>query len=361
MITAFYLALIAVACVGIMYSCNIFEPASDYLGRNMKEGVKGATINAIGSSLPELFTTLILLFVFNKQDGLSGGIATTAGSAVFNAVLIPAGAILAVTMVAKLTSGVEISRRVLFRDGFFVLLAETVLLLFLGEQKLYWWMGAVLIGIYFVYFTVLMTQGGGTDEDDEDDEDDEEMENGGFWGDLFTAMKGGDVALTDSKAWAYIAISVAMVGVFCFALSEATVGLAGEWSLPLFITTVVFAAAATSVPDTIISIKDALKGNYDDAVANAIGSNIFDVCVSLGLPLMLYCLYTGMPVELNQDQSGGNIQVLRFVMVGFTATVILLFLLGKKVGKKTGIAMLGMYAGWLAYIGWVVATLPPTV
>ena len=70
-----------------------------------------------------------------------------------------------------------------------------------------------------------------------------------------------------------------VVGVFCFLLSEATILLAEAWDVPLFLTTVVFAAAATSVPDTILSVKDALKGNYDDAVANAIGSNIFDVCV----------------------------------------------------------------------------------
>ena len=44
--------MIALACVGIMYGCNLFEPAADYLGRNMRDGVKGATINAVGSSLP---------------------------------------------------------------------------------------------------------------------------------------------------------------------------------------------------------------------------------------------------------------------------------------------------------------------
>jgi len=33
---------------------------------------------------------------------------------------------------------------------------------------------------------------------------------------------------------------------------------------------VVLSAAATSVPDTIISMKDARKGNYDDAVSNVL-------------------------------------------------------------------------------------------
>jgi cation:H+ antiporter len=352
-----YLGLVLVACIGIMYSCNVFEPAADHLGRNMKEGVKGATINAVGSSLPELFTTLILLFAYNDLDGLSGGVATTAGSAVFNAVLIPGGAILAVTMMAKLTSSVEISRKVLLRDGFFVLLAEIVLITFLGFEELTWWMGAVLMWIYIVYFAVLMKTGGGLEEDDdEDDEDDEEPESRGIVGDFFTAMKGDDIPLTDGVAWLFLSVSIAMVGAFCFLLSEATVKLAEIWHVPLFITTVVFAAAATSVPDTILSVKDALKGNYDDAVANAVGSNIFDVCVSLGLPLTLYCLVTGGPVALQQDASGADIQVLRWVMLGFTAVVIGLFSLGA-VGKKTGMTMVAMYAGWLGYIGYTVYTM----
>ena len=81
-----------------MYACDSFEDAADYLGRNMKPGVKGATINAVGRSLPELFTTAIFLFgphfseeLFGKiGQGFASGIATCAGSAVFCAVIIPA-------------------------------------------------------------------------------------------------------------------------------------------------------------------------------------------------------------------------------------------------------------------------------
>ena len=356
MATAVFFGLILLACIGIMYSCNVFEPAADHLGRNMKEGVKGATINAIGSSLPELFTTLILLFLYKDMDGLSGGVATTAGSAVFNAVLIPGGAILAVTMVAKLTTSIEVSRKVLLRDGFFVLFAEIVLIYFLGFSELTWWMGATLMGIYAVYFAVLMKMGGGGN--DEDDGDDEEIEDDlvsqGIVRDFLTAMKGDDIPLTDGVAWLFLSVSVVMVGAFCLLLSEATVGLAQVWDVPLFVTTVVFAAAATSVPDTILSVKDALKGNYDDAIANAIGSNIFDVCMSLGLPLTLYCLVTGGPVALHLESSDSNVQILRVVMLGFTALVIGMFSVGA-VGKKTGLTLIGLYVAWLCSIAYTLS------
>jgi len=56
-------------------------------------------------------------------------------------------------------------------------------------------------------------------------------------------------------------------------------------------------AAVSSVPDTIISIKDAKKENYDDALSNVLGSNIFDITISMGLPLGLFLLFTGQKID----------------------------------------------------------------
>lgn len=340
--------MIALACVGIMYGCNLFEPAADYLGRNMRDGVKGATINAVGSSLPELFTTLIFVFIYRDMDGFAGGVATTAGSAVFNAVLIPACCIITVTMWAKFTQSIEISRTVLLRDGFFVVVAEIALIVCLGQSHFTWWMGALLLSIYLLYFGYLMwrvrTCGG-----DDDEEDEEELETGPLASDLLTALKGGEIGLDTPRAWGFLLSGVGVVGAFCFLLSEATILLAKAWDVPLFLTTVVFAAAATSVPDTILSVKDALKGNYDDAVANAIGSNIFDVCVSLGLPITLYGLLVG-PIEL-EDGGDDGVQLIRWVMLGFTVVVLAMFFPGR-VGKKAGLSMLALYGIWVAYIAY---------
>lgn len=47
-----------------------FDIASEYLSRNLSEGVSGATINVIGSSMPQLFTTLFFLFILQVKDGV---------------------------------------------------------------------------------------------------------------------------------------------------------------------------------------------------------------------------------------------------------------------------------------------------
>ena len=46
---------------------------------------------------------------------------------------------------------------------------------------------------------------------------------------------------------------------------------------PISVVVIIIAVAANSVPDTILSVKDAIKGNYNDAISNAIGSNVFDI------------------------------------------------------------------------------------
>ena len=75
--------LVLVSMVLIMFNCDAFEPAADFLGTEVYKlapGVRGASIEAVASSLPELFTTMFLLFLFDDEDGFAAGIATAAGS-----------------------------------------------------------------------------------------------------------------------------------------------------------------------------------------------------------------------------------------------------------------------------------------
>jgi Ca2+/Na+ antiporter len=90
------LIIIALCCLVIWRAGDGFMVASEYVGRNLSEGVRGATINAIASSMPEVFTSFFFLFVLNDATGFSGGIGTTAGSAIFNSMVIPAVSIIAV-------------------------------------------------------------------------------------------------------------------------------------------------------------------------------------------------------------------------------------------------------------------------
>jgi Ca2+/Na+ antiporter len=54
-------------------------------------------------------------------------------------------------------------------------------------------------------------------------------------------------------------------------------------------------AAGTSIPDTLSSVMVAKRGLGDMAVANAVGSNVFNILLAIGLPMMLNEIVWGSP------------------------------------------------------------------
>ena len=145
--------------------------------------------------------------------------------------------------------------------------------------------------------------------------------------------------------------AVVWLGIACHILAESVVGAATVLGVPVYITSVILAAAATSVPDTILSVKDAVKGNSDDAMSNAIGSNIFDITVAVGVPLLLYTLFFGSIHLVVSEAIADQVQLLRIVLFGVSAAVLALFLRTGKVGKPEAASMLVLYVAW---IGWII-------
>lgn len=350
-----WLFLIIISSVWIKYACDPFEESADYLGRNLGHGIKGATINAVGSSLPELFVTVICLFVFKDTAGFSSGIATSAGSAVFNAAVIPAAVLLVISFKLKI-DGIKIKKRVIIRDGLFYVISIGFFIGLILQPLLTWWMGAILIGIYLLYSIMLiqwqkMIGNGDNDEEEEDDNDEvaEHSENRfiAFLKLDFKTFVCGNGNFTDGKAWIALILATLHIGAACFLLSHAIIELAHVWGINTFFVAVILAAAATSVPDTIISVKDAIKGNYEDAIANAIGSNIFDICIGLGLPLLIYTLIYG-PLQIRPENSAGIFDLIVILMF-ITILVLALFLFPKKVGGKTALVLIVTYIGYAVF------------
>ena len=153
MVTLSALFAITLAMLIIWRSSDGFEVASEYLGRNLTDGVRGATINAVGSSMPELFTTLFSLILLGEVDNFAFGIGTTAGSAIFNSMIIPAVAILAVIGYG-IAKKVNVSRKVILRDGIGLIIAELILIYMISGNHLTWVHGLALMLTYVVYLQV---------------------------------------------------------------------------------------------------------------------------------------------------------------------------------------------------------------
>jgi cation:H+ antiporter len=344
-----------------------FETSSEYLGRNMSEGVRGATINAIASSMPELFTTIFFLWFLKDTDGFSGGIGTTAGSAIFNGMIIPAVVIFAV-LSSNASTKIEVSKKVILRDGLSLIIAEAILILLISGDTLMWWHGLVLMLTYGAYITYMLTSMKKVDNEDDDDDnddedDDDEIESVGFFKGLFTLnLEGlviGNKEINTRNSWQLLILSMLIIGSACLLLvvacefigSDTYTFLGYEFNglnIPIMFVAVILASAATSVPDTIISVRDAKNGNYNDAVANALGSNIFDICFALGFPLFMYCLIYG-PINMDPTVVEFSSE-LRILLLVFTILAFFVYYIGKYMGKIKAYILLAMYILFTAYI-----------
>ncbi|MCB0512058.1 MAG: sodium:calcium antiporter [Bacteroidetes bacterium] len=347
------LFLIALCCIIIWRASDGFETASEYLGRNLSEGVRGATINAIGSSMPELFTTLFFLFILKDKDGFAGGIGTTAGSAIFNGMIIPAVVILIVVL-KRINSSVTISRKVLLRDGIALLLCELVLIFLIGGNTLTWVHGAILMAMYAAYAIYMLKSMKRNEEGEAEDVEEEEegdSEDKGFFYNLITLnlepifIKS---ELQSRNAWTLLIAAMVIISSACFLLVKSCEWLGDSMAIPIYFIAVVLASAATSVPDTILSMKDAQKGNYDDAVSNALGSNIFDVCFALGFPLFLFTIIYG-PIEMSAE-TVHDVSELRILLFILTFIAFIIYISRSKLGGMSAFLLLLIYVAFTFFI-----------
>ncbi len=342
--------LIVICCLIIWRASDGFEAASEYLGRNLTEGVRGATINAIGSSMPELFTTIFFLICLNDTEGFSGGIGTTAGSAIFNGMIIPA-VVIFVVLITGISNSITVSKKVILRDGLFLIGAELVLIFLISGTTLNWWHGLILMLTYGVYMTYMLTTMKSSDED-EDEEEEEEDEDVGVIKGLFTlnleAVFIGKKEINNTNAWVLLTFSMLIIGAACLLLVNSCEMIGHALDIPIMFIAVVLASAATSVPDTIISMRDAKKGNYNDAIANALGSNIFDICFALGFPLFLYCIIYG-PISMDPTTIEFSSE-LRILLLIFTILSFFIYYVGSTMGKIKAFLLILIYLLFTTYI-----------
>lgn len=99
-------------------------------------------------------------------------------------------------------------------------------------------------------------------------------------------------------------------------------------------------ALGTSLPELVTTITAARKGESDLLVGNIVGSNIFNICIVLALP-----------VAISGAVSPENFEVLDLVMlIGSTALICLLARRDHKITRAEGALMLVIFAIYYGYI-----------
>ncbi|QZE14449.1 hypothetical protein K4L44_00860 [Halosquirtibacter laminarini] len=359
------LLIITISSYIIWKGTDLFDGAASYLGRNLSEGIKGATINAIGSSMPEFLSTLIFLFYLDNSSGLSGGIGITAGSAIFNLLVIPI-AIMWTLKFRKMDTTITLSRKIVLRDGISLPIINILLLAILSEQLIRWYHGLLLTLSYLIYLFIIYLELKRSKKDCvqiNSDEYEIEMEVSKWKRFIsldFISLMFPHRKTSRNTAIIYLIYTVLVVSIGTWLLVYAieqigsnTYHFAGlelnGLGLPTVFVSLILGAAASSVPDTILSVKDALKGNHRDAISNCIGSNIFDISFALGLPILIYTLVQGGPIVLTPFLSKLNVDLWIILLVINLITISAMLIRGC-VDKKIGVLMTVLYIVFLVYV-----------
>nr|XP_015837708.1 PREDICTED: sodium/potassium/calcium exchanger Nckx30C isoform X2 [Tribolium castaneum] len=134
--------------VALAIVCDeFFVPALDVIIEKLaiQDDVAGATFMAAGGSAPELFTSVIGVFV--SFDDV--GIGTIVGSAVFNILFV-------IGMCAIFSKTVlSLTWWPLFRDCFFYSLSLITLIIFFRDNHIHWYEALVLFSFYILYVSFM--------------------------------------------------------------------------------------------------------------------------------------------------------------------------------------------------------------
>lgn len=96
----------------------------------------------------------------------------------------------------------------------------------------------------------------------------------------------------------------------------------------------------TSLPELMLTVSSAKKGEFDMTIGNIVGTNIFNVCIVLGLPVAIY-----------GDILLQSFSVVDILVVFLTSFDLFLFARSEReVSKKEGILMLLIFIVYYTYL-----------
>lgn len=341
LLLSFY--LLAVVCD--RYFVSSLDAISEKLKIN--SDVAGATLMAIGSSAPELFVSLIALF---KPGNESLGAGTIVGSALFNILVI----IGASAMVKK----AFIAWQPVIRDVLFYSLSIIVLIFSFKDGIITMTEAGIFLLLYVIYILAVLKWKKILPYKEEtkdimadlENSLEEETKKKSLLGKILNFIELGlDKLFPSAKHyWWVFFISIMIIAGLSWTLVESAIIIAEFLHIPAVIIGLTVLAAGTSIPDLMSSVIVAKQGRGGMAISNAVGSNIFDILFGLGFPWMLFLAFTGKTIHVATENLNSSI-ILLFATV--LAILFLLLLRKWKIGRKSGLILIGLY---VAYLIWAI-------
>ncbi len=337
--------LITVAIVALLISFYLlnevterfFVPSLDNIGHRLKmsDDAAGATLMAAGSSAPELFISIIALMY--GGDNFEIGVGTIVGSALFN-LLVIIGAIAFVR-----TS--RVAWQPMLRDMLFYSISIGMLYWAFQAGHISMWHVFAFVVVYLLYIVAVLNWKRifpyeRIVQEEEEDEDDPSWKK---------YMRPLDFLLdkvfrSEDRYVLNFILSVVLIALLSWVLVESAVVISETIGIPKYIIALTVLAFGTSVPDMISSIIVAKQGRGGMAISNALGSNIFDILIGLGIPWMVLIIGSQAGINVSASNITSHITVLLASVIG----MFIIFLITKwRVNRFVGVVFLASYLAYL--------------
>jgi len=319
--------LVAVVSTAIVWrGSGLLERASERLAAyyRLPDIVQGAVVVAVGSSFPELSTTVISTLVHGEFEL---GVAAIVGSALFNILVIPA--------LSGLVSRepLQANRDLVYKEAQFYMIAVAVLTLTFSFAIIYQPLpstdGAIRgeltrplallpVALYGLYLFVQY-------QDTLDHEGDDDTRD-----------------IHPVREWGLLALSLVVIVIGVEGLVRAAINFGDIFGTPSFLWGITVVAAGTSIPDAFVSIRAARHGRGITSIANVLGSNTFD---------LLVCIPAGVLIA---GTAAINFSIAAPMMAALTAATVVLFLMMRTrmiLSRRECVALLVIYVVFLVWIG----------
>ena len=321
------LVFLVIGFVFLMKGADFFVEGSSSIAKRLKVPpiIIGLTIVAMGTSLPETAVSVTASLVNNNELAVSNVV----GSNIFN--------LMVVVGVCSILTPILVQKETIRRDIPFSMICALLLLglgiLAAGDtigMRLGHLDGMILLGFFAGYIVAMIrsamkARAAGKNVDMEGMEELEEEIGILSWPKSILFIVGGALAIAFGgdltvDAASRIAIDLGM--------SQTLVGL-----------TIV--SIGTSLPELVTSVVAARKNEVDMAVGNAVGSNIFNILMVLGVASAIN------PVALIRENI---IDIV--ILIVFSLIVWIYAATKQRISRKEGISMVCMYLIYAGYIIW---------
>ena len=306
--------LLIIGFIILIKGADLFVDGSSGIARNLKisKMVIGLTIVAFGTSAPE-FAVSMKSILSNNGDIVLGNVI---GSNILNILLILGiSAIFHSLTVKNNTVKKELPITMLITSAFAVLLSDNIF-----DKRIsnaFTRSDGIILCLFFlvfIYYLIAISRNRIEEETD----------------DIIPLKK------------AIIYTIIGLVGIVLgsdFVVDSASF-IAKSLGVSQRLISLTIIALGTSLPELVTSVNATRKGEYDIAIGNVVGSNIFNIGVVIGVPIAIF----------------GGIDVIHFKYLDLFVMVIssiLLFMFSfndYKISKREGVLFLILFIAYYSYV-----------